>query len=115
MASRPLEGLGKPIGRAYGISAAAIVAAVVAVCGGAVLVDHYDSVGRAANVQAALTARGLGPAQIKRVWKRVYWCRHAYVWRTMTDGGSACADSFSPSVVLYAPGQQPLATSPAAH
>jgi hypothetical protein len=110
LASRPLDGLGKPIGRAYGISAAAIVAAVIAVYGGGAVVDHYDSGRRAANVQAALTARGLGPAQIERVWKRVYRCRHAYVWRTSTRSGSACTDSFSPTVVIYGPGQQPLAS-----
>jgi len=109
LARRPLDDLWKPIGLASGIPIVAVVAIVAAVMGGGLLADHYDSARRAANIQAALKARGLGPATTERVWKRIYRCKHAYRWRTETAAGSACTDSFSSQVAIYGPGQQPLA------
>ena len=116
LASRPLDNAWRPIPQFTPIEriaaavATVIVMALVAVAG---LADHDDSIRRMANIQAGLTARGLGPAHIERVWTRVYRCRHAYVWRTATASGSACTDSFSASVDIYPAGRQPLATAPA--
>jgi len=109
LASRPLDGLWKPIGAASGIPIVAVVAIVAVVIGGGLLADHYDSGRRVASVRAALHARGLGHATVERVWARTYRCKHAYRWRTATDAGSACTDSFSSAVTLYGADQKSLA------
>jgi hypothetical protein len=117
LARRPLDSTGRPIARFTAIERAATAVAtviVIVLLAGAGIAEHQDSVRRTANIQAALTARGLGPARVERVWKRVYRCRRAYLWRTATASGSACTDSFSSSVTIYGPGQQPFATAPPA-
>ena len=107
-AGRPLSDEGQPVDRRIAVFRLAMIpVALLVVFGGGVLIDRYNSAWRAANVQAALTARGLGPAKIDRVWKRLYVCKHAYVWRTAAASGSACTDSFSSSVIIYGAGEQP--------
>jgi hypothetical protein len=114
LASHPMDDPGRAIGAGQRVAVIVALIATAALFGGGALFDHYDSVRRVANIQAALTAGGLGRAHVERVWKRVYRCRHAYLWRTATASGSACTDSFSSSVTIYGAGQQPLATAPPA-
>jgi len=115
LASRPLDRAWRPIAqftameRLAAVVAAGIVAALLA---GAVGADHYDSARRMANVQAALTARGLGSAHVERLWRGPYRCKHGYLWRTASARGSACTDSFSSSVAIYGPGEPALAEPP---
>jgi hypothetical protein len=114
LTSHPMDNPGRAIGAGQRVAVIVALIATIALFGSGVVFDHYDSIRRAANVQAALTARGLGRAHVERVWTRVYRCRHAYLWRTATASGSACTDSFSSSVTIYGAGQQPLATAPPA-
>jgi hypothetical protein len=111
---RPLTTEARPLGARAGLPGLVIALIVIAVFGGGVLADHYDSLHRMAHIRAALAARGLAPAQVDRDWPRVYRCKHAYRWRTASANGSACTDSFSGAVSLYsADGSadgQPLAT-----
>ncbi|MFL5296970.1 MAG: hypothetical protein ACJ798_11370 [Phenylobacterium sp.] len=86
----------------------AAVAVVIVLAFGIALAIRADSHRRVADIQAALSAKGLGAARIEPVLKRVYVCKHAYVWRTASRNGSACTDSFSSRVVIYDAGQQPL-------
>jgi hypothetical protein len=90
-----------PLLPATGLPGLAIAAIVVAVFGGGVLIDHYDSANRIAHIRAALAGRGLTSVEVGRDWRRDYRCKHAYRWRTATANGSACADSFSGAIVLY--------------
>ena len=110
LSRRALDSISRPIANFARIERRATIAAVAVVLAvgiGVGLTVRADLQRRASAVQAALTARGLGPARIEPVWKRVYVCRHAYVWRTATASGSACTDSFSATVVIYGAGQQP--------
>ncbi|WP_372784016.1 hypothetical protein [Phenylobacterium sp.] len=106
LARRPLDGLGGLTWIASGVPIAATLAVVVAVMGGGLVADRYDATRRAADVRATLAARGLGPAQVWRVWRRVDGCRQPYAWRSAAASGAACADGFSPSVEVYAPGRR---------
>jgi hypothetical protein len=96
LASHPLDntqGSDRALGPRTNAVAAAIVVALFAAAG---IADHLDSARRAAAVQAALTARGLGPARIDRLWNRIYRCRQAYEWRTASASGTACARTWGP-------------------
>ena len=110
LSRRALDSVSRPIAN-FGVlerrATLAAVTAVLALAAGLGLAVRADSQRRAADIQAALTARGPGLATIEPVWKRVYACRHAYVWRTATASGSACTDSFSRTVAVYGAGQQP--------
>ena len=110
LSRRALDSILRPVANFGPFERRATIAAVavVLVLGiGVAVATRADSQRRAANIQAALTARGLGPARIEPVWKRVYVCKHAYVWRTATASGSACTDSFSSIAIIYGAGQQP--------
>ena len=111
LADRPLDRAWRPLAAFTAIERRMTVVAIaigVVLFAAAAMAVHFDSERRAVNIQAALTARGLGPAVIERVGRRVYTCKHAYVWRTARTNGSACTDSFSSRVAIYGPGQQPL-------
>jgi hypothetical protein len=99
-APRSLAAAG-PTGAEAGLPAPVIVLVVIAVIGGGLLADRFDSTRREGHIRSALAARGLAPAQVQRDWPRTYRCKHAYSWRTPTARGSACTDTFSGDVTLY--------------
>jgi hypothetical protein len=110
LSRRTFDSISRPVANFGVLERRATIAAVAVllVLGiGVAVAIRADTQRRAANVQAALTARGLGPARIEPVWGRVFACKHAYVWRTARTSGSACTDSFSSTVIIYGAGQQP--------
>ena len=112
LASRPLDRAWRPIAQFTALErrAAAVASAIaIALAAGALAADHYDSAHRTANVRSALAARGLGPAQVQRLWPSPYRCKHAYEWRSARASGWACTDSFSSSVAIHGPGEPPPA------
>jgi hypothetical protein len=106
LGDRPLDRAWRPLASFTAIERRATAVAILigaALFVAAAFADHRDSLRRTANVQAALAARGLGAADVERVWGRAYRCRHAYRWRTASARGSACTDSFSADVEVYGP------------